>query len=228
MIASAAAGPILPALQPAGAAPANVSQQNNAALAMLQQVAAQQSANFSGSELVEILAALAPIANAMPADAPGNGLGELLTELASKRAAGPAVLVVVQAPGGGSMAAALTPDELAAALASDDPNVLGSITTNGRTTYFRDALLEAVTAKAYATAIASSSTKDQVAQAISEMLRQASADPDPADAASTAGKATQVANAVGKDGARASILVFPGPAGTAPAGDAGMLLDALV
>ena len=58
-----------------------------------------------------------------------------LGNLAAKRGAGEeAVLVVVSIPGGGTSVSVMSPDELAAALASDDPNSLGSVTTDDGTT----------------------------------------------------------------------------------------------
>lgn len=223
---------MLPALQIPTSVSAKAAPQNEAALAMLEQAAAQQRGSFSASELGEILTALDPVANAIPDGETGNGFAQLLTELAGKRASGSgAFLVVVQAPGGGSMSAALTREELMAALASDDPNVLGSITTNGRTTYFvevlrqafREALAKSLAAKNENGAVLSS--EDQLAAAARDMLQQAQANADPSDPGSTAGKATQVAATIGTNGAQAAILAFPARPASAAPGESGMLLD---
>jgi hypothetical protein len=187
---------------------------------------------FSAKELGRILSALEPITSGVSDDEKAVRLEGVLGDLAAKRAAGEeAVLMVVSVPGGGTMATVMSPGELAAALASDDPNSLGSVTLDDGTTYsFRDmarAELGGREGKAAMTA------RDTIAAAIADMMAKAAGEEGRDTASSDKVRelgATLAEGAAGEGGARTggsvSLVALPAKApGAAGPGGSPLLLD---
>lgn len=231
----------LAALQPLTAA-ADKGASPAAVPTLLDQVASQQRGSFSSKELGEMMATLEPGLKTLPADEAAEAMGGLLGELATRRAAGQdAVLFTMEVPGGGFMATVMSASELARALASDDPASLGyTITDDGKTTYHRDVLRQALgmtedRAPADAADGAAAeptdglSSKDQIAAAIVAMLDKAlreeeAGEATPAEDASDAA-AAPLSFTTEADGTKVNIFVFPRRAAEAGQAGSGLLLD---
>ncbi|MBR0666107.1 hypothetical protein GXW71_17235 [Roseomonas hellenica] len=200
---------------------------------LLDQVASRQRGSFTSKELGEMMAALAPGLDTLPADEAEEVMSGLLGELATRRAAGQdAVLFTMEVPGGGFMATVMSASELARALASDDPASLGyTITDDGKTTYHRDVLRQALgmnDAKDGAAAEGKDalSPKDQVAAAIVAMLdkalreEKAGGEDDHSDVTAAPLSFTTEA-----DGTKVNFFAFPRLAAEAGQSGPGLLLD---
>lgn len=212
-----------------------------AAPTLLDQVASQQRSSFSSKELGEMMAALEPGLKTLPANEAAEAMSGLLGELATRRAAGQdAMLFTMEVPGGGFMATVMSASELARALASDDPASLGyTITNDGKKTYHRDVLRQALgmtedRAPAEAADGATEptdglSSKDQIAAAIVAMLDKALREEEAGEATSAEDASDAAAAPLSfttkADGTKVNIFAFPRQAAEAGQAGSGLLLD---
>lgn len=193
---------------------------------------------LSANELDAVLQAMAPLIGNRPADEAMASVGHLAGDIAAVRATGEDVaLITWGVAGGGGMGFALSGKELAAALMSDDPNSLGTITTgDGKVVFGRDLLREALVPRIdpeQAAAGLGPSAKDRIAAAVSRMMEKAAEDgtgdspPSAGDGEDGDASVTQISITAAQEGDPwMTVTILPAQTGTAASGKAeGQLLD---